>query len=374
VIVTSFPFPEGKATSNRVMAIANGCLKKFKQSTVTIICSSNKPNKSIILRDNLRVTNIQNNDFNRKNYFIRIYRELMIAVKLFQSSGKINPDITFVTIPSPFLLIPLIFYSKKREIILDIRDAVWTYFSNPYFKWVLKKTFSLIFSLIEENLRAISVTNLHEAKSLSNLTEKSSFVVPNGISIRRYSELSKIKHKAISSNIKVVYTGNVGIAQELSVLIYLARYFKDKIIIEIIGDGAELEDIKKQCHIMEIHNINFHGFLCKNEIYKFLESADILFAQIGSKFSSAIPSKVFEYIASGRRVLLGLPDGPAKNIFRKFKGTEIYDVNHKNEIINSLQILLNDAFDDDDRKHNLKILKANFIREEITENFLNEIF
>ena len=48
-----------------------------------------------------------------------------------------------------------------------------------------------------------------------------------------------------------------------------------------------------------------------------MSKADVLFAQIGDNFKTAIPTKVFEYIASGRRVLLGLPEGPAREIFQE---------------------------------------------------------
>ena len=101
-----------------------------------------------------------------------------------------------------------------------------------------------------------------------------------------------------------------------------------------------------------------------------MENADILFAQIGSDFSSAVPTKIFEYIASGRRILLGLPDGPAKDIFKDFYGVEIFNTGNLNSLELAYNKLIKTELDNAEITFNLNHLKLNYVREKSMHNFL----
>ena len=68
--------------------------------------------------------------------------------------------------------------------------------------------------------------------------------------------------------------------------------------------------------------------------------ADIFYAQITKDFCSAVPSKIFEYISIGRKTVLGLPDGPAKNIFSKFSNVFIHIPEDKKDFLGSTVDLL----------------------------------
>ena len=120
------------------------------------------------------------------------------------------------------------------------------------------------------------------------------------------------------------YIGNIGIAQELDSLLELAKVFNDSLGINFIGDGASLKALQFKCKQEAINNVKFFGEVSPDEVPQYMSSADILFAQIGQNFSSAIPTKIFEYISAGRKILLGLPEGPAKEIFKNFYGVEIF--------------------------------------------------
>ena len=117
----------------------------------------------------------------------------------------------------------------------------------------------------------------------------------------------------------------------------------------------------------------FHGLVSSDSISGYMEESDVLFAQIGHKFQFAIPTKVFEYIASGRRVLLGLPDGPAKEVFKEFKGVEIFSASNFNEMKESYERLVSKNFGNEERNFNLNRLKASFIREENMSLLLSKL-
>ena len=90
-------------------------------------------------------------------------------------------------------------------------------------------------------------------------------------------------------------------------------------------------------------------------------------------FSSAIPTKVFEYIAAGRNILLGLPEGAAKEIFQNFKGVEIFEVGNQTNFNNAFIKLKNSSLTLQDKEFNQLYLKENFIREKTMQNLTNKL-
>ena len=76
-----------------------------------------------------------------------------------------------------------------------------------------------------------------------------------------------------------------------------------------------------------------------------------------------MPTKIFDYIASGRLVLLGLPHGPAREIFEKFSGVEIFYPRDEDSFNQAFKKLIEKKFNEKMRLHNLNILKSDFIRE-----------
>ena len=371
-IITSFPFPNGKATANRMRIFAEELLSNDYIDSINIVCSSNDINQHINFTHNIKIINLYRKPVNKNNYILRAIKELALSIDLWQAAKKTNSDIFIVSIPSILLFLPIILFKKPKLLVLDIRDAVWTYFSKGFFNDSLKKILEYLFKLAAKKANILSVTNKSEALIVKNIQNIEPIIVPNGISNKKLIELSKvaIKSSAHSKNINMTYIGNVGIAQELDILLSFSKKDIDNLSINIVGDGARLKHLKKRVEIENIKNINFFGAVPPENVLKFMENADLLFAQIGSDFSSAVPTKIFEYIASGRRILLGLPDGPAKDIFKDFYGVEIFNTGDIYEFQESYNRLINSELSDVEIKFNLNHLETYYVREKSMQDFL----
>lgn len=361
-IVTSFPFPDGKATANRIKVFSDELIKSPKVDYVEIFCCSKDFSNSYLVNDSLRVTNTKFNIVNKKSFFIRAFYEVILAFKLFLKTRNNKFDITIVTVPSILLLIPLFFNSKKNLIALDIRDAVWTYFNEGFFSKIVSLVIAKLFSFAARYSEIISVTNISEYEQIKLISGRSSIVVSNGISKAKLDEMKSIKFQPKSKLTQLAYIGNVGIAQEIDQLIDFSRKIPE-LEIKIIGDGTKLQDLKKKCSNENIENVIFMGFVPPNEIRKHMETVDIFFAQIGQPYRTAVPTKVFEYIASGRKVLLGLPKGPAREIFSKFYGVEIFELGSSKSFCESFNFLNESHFSYLDREYNISLLQNNYLRE-----------
>lgn len=361
LILSTFPFPNGKATSNRIKIFAHELEKKEYVEGIKVIATSNV-NNEIIYSNKINIKNFKVNFRNKDKYFRRFFFELFVAIKLWNKSLKEKPHIIIVSIPSILLLIPILFTRTKAKIILDVRDTVWDYIPKTILGTVIRVILRMIFKLSTYKVKLVTTTNQNEAKSINLITGKMPVVVGNGISKEYFEALSKISVKNINKEINLVYLGNIGIAQELEILIAFAKKNKN-IIITIVGDGTRLNYIMKLCSNEKISNINFKKPINFDQISNLYRKSDILFAQIGASYTSAIPSKIFEYIASGRLILLGLPEGAAKKVFSSFNGVEIFNTGDVKAMSNSLKKLVDNPFTENLRNDNLKKLSKNYIRE-----------
>ena len=361
LILTSFPFPDGKATSNRVKIFATELEKKSYIRDITIIATNNINNK-IKYSDKIKIKNIKVNLTNKDKYLKRIIQELYAAFILWNNALKENPNIIIVSIPSIMFLIPILFTKTRVNIILDIRDIVWEYLPKNGIMGFVRLIIKTIFKFSASKVKLITTTNQNEAKLIEFISKHKPLIISNGISNEYFDVLSKIPIKKLNRKIILTYLGNIGIAQELEILADFAKVNQD-ITIKIIGDGARLNFLKNLVSTNNIFNLEFKDPVKFNHVQKLYEEADILFAQIGSSYSSAIPSKIFEYIASGKKVLVGLPEGHAKEIFSKFDGIEIFRTGDLPDMCKFFKKLLDNQFTENLRNNNLKKLKKNYIRE-----------
>ncbi len=363
VILSTYSFLDGKATSNRIKIFAQELEKKDYIKNIVILTLSHENEKEYNFSRKIKVKNILFREFNKNRFFIRALSELKISFILWKEGKKYNPDLLLISIPSLMLIVPSLFIFKKFLIILDVRDVVWNYLPKNFFFFFLKKIIEILFAITSKKFSLITATNVYEAELINKISSKEITVVPNGISSQRVKELSQIPFSKLNTQINLTYVGNVGIAQELEILIKFAKA-NVNINITIVGSGARTEYLRGLIKLNNLKNIKLKKPVIFEELIKFYSMSDILFAQIGKNYVSAIPTKIFEYISAGRRVLLGLPDdGIAKNIFSSFKGVEIFKSGDIDDMFAAYRNLLDNKFSKKDIDNNLIKLKLKHLRE-----------
>ncbi len=123
-------------------------------------------------------------------------------------------------------------------------------------------------------------------------------------------DLSSIpyKEKTESSPFVVSYTGAIGVANNLGILVEAADKLKEdkNIIFRIIGDGAEKQKLKEMVKTKGLENITIEDPVAKSQIPDILASSDILYFNLKDSpvFRYGISSnKLFDYMAAGRVVI-----------------------------------------------------------------------
>lgn len=114
--------------------------------------------------------------------------------------------------------------------------------------------------------------------------------------------------KPIISRVKVLYAGNIGVAQDLLSFIKEFATLKTDATLECIGEGSQLNVIKTFIKENHVKNIVIKPLMSRSKLKDEYQDADILYLQLHNSpyFNQVIPSKIFEYLASNKPIMYHL--------------------------------------------------------------------
>ncbi len=373
--LTSHFIPENTAATNRVTAYVKE-LEKFYKINVFALSEKgvNQP-KSLKFSDKTTVYYINQKEFNQKNFIKRAINEIRHLYKLIRTAKTKRCDLTIATTPYMFM-IPLCAFLIKGKKIIDIRDLVWEYLGeNSFFTKSIKSILRDIMILSIKKYNFIVVTNENEKKWIkSHIRENNILKISNGIEKKKYEILSSLNLYQ-NKKFSVTYIGNIGIAQNLKILVECAKELSE-IDFNIIGKGAEYDELKNYAKTNDIGNINFLGKKSWDEILYFYENSSVLYAQLDEKFKTAMPSKLYEYASTGLPVIYG-GVGTAVGFVKNLENAKAVRPNNKDELKEAILFFkAKERFCSD---KNQDFIRKNYIREEeakkiikIAELMINE--
>ena len=146
--------------------------------------------------------------------------------------------------------------------------------------------------------------------------------VPNGITPAFWAggsrEAGRARLGLAPDQIAVTYTGTVGMAHGLGNVLQAARLLETslpRLRFFVVGDGAELVELKARAAESRQKNVVFTGLLPRSEIADVLAASDITLVTLkpSETFKTVLPSKMFEAMAAGRPIVLAV-EGEAKQV------------------------------------------------------------
>ena len=328
VIITTYPFPDFAATANRLSTLAKEIALETN-SEVLVVGPGPGPGPSNAMHDkitgakkNYGIKSVVGPVIRRNNLILRAFGEFKQTRRLLKAGHSERADFYIVSIPSIFLMLAP-FFIRKKPIIFDFRDLVWDYLCNlGGIRSIAGRILKALLPHLLKKAKAITVTNSAEKQKLSKITSVPIKIAGNGISNDRFTKLKLLNPPSQSAPFRVLYIGNIGVAQNLETLIE-AIGGDDQFEISLVGDGIRLDFLKSLVSQNNMTNVKFFGALQWADTLAHIEKASCLYGQIGSSFYSAVPSKLYEYLSSGRPVVFGLADGPAKNLVSDFENISV---------------------------------------------------
>lgn len=310
---------------------------------------------------------------NRGNFLVRTFREMRLAQRVLDSAPQ-DSDYVFVTIPSMFLL----FLSGKTgesKRLLDIRDLTWEYLGDRGgVSRFAKRLFRVLARRKIPMFDYISVTNRAEESYLLNNVRVSPtrvILTPNGISRYQFNCVSpeNARTREKKSRPLVAYVGNVGVAQNLVTLVNAAKRLPD-VDFRILGGGSDYGRVAREA--ANVPNVSMTGRVNWSDVPPVYREADILYAQLSADFAGAVPSKLYEYLATGKRVIYG-GVGEATDVLSQFDGVKLVKPDDSVALAANIEEVTQDKACAWIYHSNRELIADNYIRETGADIFFRKV-
>ncbi len=111
-----------------------------------------------------------------------------------------------------------------------------------------------------------------------------------------------------SDKFNVLYTGTLGVANNLNLLVDVAEILKseESIFFTIVGDGPLKKRLQKKVDTLQLKNIDFIPSVPKREVFDYLSCADLLYVGLKDlplyRYGMSM-NKVFDYMAAKKPIL-----------------------------------------------------------------------
>jgi glycosyltransferase involved in cell wall biosynthesis len=173
----------------------------------------------------------------------------------------------------------------------------------------------------------------------------------------------------------VTYAGLHGLAQGLhQVLDTAADLGRDSgVRFLLVGDGPEKADLMARARAERLSHVTFRPAVAAAEVPVLLASSDVILVPLRTALTGAVPSKLYEAMASGRPVVVSA-DGEAKRIVTDAGcGIAVVPGDSKglSEAIRTLKA--NPALRDEMGLRGRKAAETLYDRERVTERFIDEL-
>ncbi len=265
-------------------------------------------------------------------------------------SFKIKEKFDVVIASNPPITTPLIGWIlskiKKCKLVLEIRDLQpessedFGNLNKSLFTRLLKKYMHYLYKKAD---RIVSVTDgINDYLKNIGLPESKLATVKSGVSSEFIdADSNGIRQKfGWDKKFLVMYAGTLGWAHSLETFIEAARQLHDQsdIYFTFIGAGQKKEVLEGMVRDYGLKNVEFIGVQPLETIPYFLQAGDVLVHSMKDVpvTKGSLPSKLFEYMASGKPILYGAIDSEAVKELEKAGGALAFpseDYNKLSELI-----------------------------------------
>lgn len=279
--------------------------------------------------DNVLIKRVElpNHDSGMKDQIKAFYTYQNAALKFVKHR---NYDLVFATSSRLFtaFLGARISNAKKLPLYLDIRDIFVDTIGDVLPAWLAKPLLPMLRLIENYTFSKASHINLvskgFEQYFKQRLPKARYSYFTNGID-GEFVEKTKPKNRGNSDVVQVLYAGNIGEGQGLHKIIpNLAKAAGSNYEFVIVGGGGRKSQLEQS--VAEIPNVYMKSPVKRKDLKALYDEADVLFLHLNDypAFEKVLPSKVFEYAASGKPILAGVGGYASKFISNEIVGAKVF--------------------------------------------------
>lgn len=322
----------------------------------------------------------KNNGWRR---LINMFSYVKNVKKYLKNSKLVRPDI-IIGSTVHLLAVNLAYKIAKKtksKFYIEVRDF-WPYTLVALGKIHKFHPLVLFFGHLEKKLypKANKIITLFDNgfKYLEKYTDKNKIVyLPNSFNTKLTKTKNTIDFKIDKSKFIVMYTGAIGIPNDLFTIIYAFEKISEKNIeLHIVGDGKQKQKIEEYIKVKKLGNIIFHNPVPKNQIQNLLSKADVLWAgmqdsklyEFGFSFN-----KIYDYMAAGKPIILS--SNVKNNIIHKAQCGIVISAENPTELQNAILKMYDTNIEDRNiiGQNGNKFILENITTEIITQQFIDKI-
>ncbi len=127
--------------------------------------------------------------------------------------------------------------------------------------------------------------------------------------------------------LQVLYAGNLGDGQGMHLILpELARRLRGRAYFRVVGAGGRLEPLRDSLRSMDLDNVELLPPVAREQLLEFYREADVLFLHLNdySAFKRVLPSKLFEYAATGKPIWAGVAGYAAEFIASEVSNASVF--------------------------------------------------
>lgn len=219
---------------------------------------------------------------------------------------------------------------KKAKLYLDIRDLFTDTMEDVLAQSPMRVLLPIFRGLEKWTFRAATQMNVVSAGFLPHLRHVAPQLNPsiftNGIDdeFLAYDFTNPVPHERPL----IVYAGNMGEGQGLHRIIPdIAQAMSDRVCFRLIGDGGRKRALQDMLEDHGCVNVEVVNPVPRQDLFSHYRDADVLFLHLNNykAFYKVLPSKIFEYAATGKPILAGVAGYAADFLRQQVPGIEVFE-------------------------------------------------
>jgi colanic acid biosynthesis glycosyl transferase WcaI len=219
---------------------------------------------------------------------------------------------------------------KRAPFVLDVRDlwpAAATALDQISANGAMRRSAEAAEHWLYRNATAVVAVTRSFCTHIDAIRDKApaTSLIPNG-TLEMFIEASLDPVVRASLGVKngdflVTFAGTHGIAQALPSVLEAAALTRPPVVFAFVGEGAVKAALLEQAKELELDNVHFHPQVPMVESPTLLASSDALLVPLSAHptFEGFVPSKLVDYMAVGRPVVLSAA-GEAARLVRSSGG------------------------------------------------------
>lgn len=274
-------------------------------------------------RDGIRVTRVPMYISPNEGVIQRVLSYLSFMLSACWYAGRLpTPDVLVATSPQFFAALAGYVGAWQKDVpfVLEIRDlwpesivAVGAMSRNViirFLEWVERVLYRKAEHIV------VVTDSFEEAIAEKDIARNKISVIKNGIETAWWDEpldeerLAELQHEhALEGKFVASYIGTIGMAHRADILLEAARRCDDPdIAFMVVGTGAKKDELAARQAELELDNFRLVDKVPKEQVPYLLALTDtsVVHLRDDPLFETVIPSKIFEAMATGTPIVLGV--------------------------------------------------------------------